>query len=348
MNTLGCAPVRGFSRWSSPRWSRASKAGDVEQTRNRAGAVGICRARRRAVPAPAGIGTRRRAWACQRLPQALREEGAGQGPPGAGPALCLLSDAARFLPRSRGSPSSSCRIHSPCSGGRKPTAWRPLRPRGARGLRPDRAHRRLRPCGRSRPFCGAGRRFCHSRRSLTRTFAVERFAGAPVVRNMDLLAPPPDAVLVTDMHAATTTVAAADSKVRRGARSRARPPWRAADRPTEECMTAAGPSWSVAQTHAQANPAPAQAPRPPSRPRISSPAPPWHEDRARRTRAGVRTAAGLHLASDRRAVQAGGLRRRLGGAQPAPEHARVHVRLRQPSRRFRPRDCRIRCSFCRG
>ena len=29
---------------------------------------------------------------------------------------------------------------------------------------------------------------------------------------MDLLAPPPDAVLVTDMHAATTTVAAAIAK----------------------------------------------------------------------------------------------------------------------------------------
>src|SRR5712675_978202 len=42
--------------------------------------------------------------------------------------------------------------------------------------------------------------------------AAERFAGAPVVRNMDLLAPPPDAVLVTDMHAATTTVEAAIAK----------------------------------------------------------------------------------------------------------------------------------------
>jgi hypothetical protein len=41
---------------------------------------------------------------------------------------------------------------------------------------------------------------------------VERFAGAPVVRSMDLLAPPPDAVLVTDMHAAATTVAAAIAK----------------------------------------------------------------------------------------------------------------------------------------
>jgi DNA-binding MarR family transcriptional regulator len=42
--------------------------------------------------------------------------------------------------------------------------------------------------------------------------AVERFAGAPVVQNMDLLTPPPDAVLVTDMLAATTTVAAARAK----------------------------------------------------------------------------------------------------------------------------------------
>jgi DNA-binding MarR family transcriptional regulator len=42
--------------------------------------------------------------------------------------------------------------------------------------------------------------------------AAERFAGAPVVRNMDLLAPPPDAVLVTDMRTATATVEAATAK----------------------------------------------------------------------------------------------------------------------------------------
>jgi DNA-binding MarR family transcriptional regulator len=34
----------------------------------------------------------------------------------------------------------------------------------------------------------------------------ERFAGAPVVRTMDALAPPPDAVLVTDMQSATATL----------------------------------------------------------------------------------------------------------------------------------------------
>lgn len=37
----------------------------------------------------------------------------------------------------------------------------------------------------------------------------ERFAGAQVVRNMDLLAPPPDAVLVTDMRTAAATLRAA-------------------------------------------------------------------------------------------------------------------------------------------
>src|SRR5258708_13484683 len=41
-------------------------------------------------------------------------------------------------------------------------------------------------------------------------------------------------------------------------------------------MTAAGPSWYVAQTHAQANPAPAQAPLPHRVTRIVA-APPWHE-----------------------------------------------------------------------
>jgi DNA-binding MarR family transcriptional regulator len=40
----------------------------------------------------------------------------------------------------------------------------------------------------------------------------ERFAGAPVVRNMDQLAPPPDAVLVTDMQAAAATLEAAVAK----------------------------------------------------------------------------------------------------------------------------------------
>ena len=40
----------------------------------------------------------------------------------------------------------------------------------------------------------------------------KRFAGAPVVRDMDLLAPPPDAVLVTDMRAAAATVRAAVAK----------------------------------------------------------------------------------------------------------------------------------------
>ena len=39
--------------------------------------------------------------------------------------------------------------------------------------------------------------------------AAERFAGAPLVRNMDLLAPSPDAVLVTDMRATAATVEAA-------------------------------------------------------------------------------------------------------------------------------------------
>src|SRR5215468_2723542 len=39
--------------------------------------------------------------------------------------------------------------------------------------------------------------------------AAERFAGAPVVRNMDEFAPPPDAVLITDMHAAAATLEAA-------------------------------------------------------------------------------------------------------------------------------------------
>jgi lipopolysaccharide transport system permease protein len=41
-------------------------------------------------------------------------------------------------------------------------------------------------------------------------------------------------------------------------------------------MTAAGPFWSMAQTHAQANPAPAQAPPPLPVTRIVA-APPWHE-----------------------------------------------------------------------
>jgi DNA-binding MarR family transcriptional regulator len=36
--------------------------------------------------------------------------------------------------------------------------------------------------------------------------SVERFAGAPVVRSMDALAPPPDAVLVTDMRSAAATL----------------------------------------------------------------------------------------------------------------------------------------------
>jgi DNA-binding MarR family transcriptional regulator len=39
--------------------------------------------------------------------------------------------------------------------------------------------------------------------------AAERFAGAPVVRDMDLMSPPPDAVLVTDMHTAAATSRAA-------------------------------------------------------------------------------------------------------------------------------------------
>jgi DNA-binding MarR family transcriptional regulator len=33
-----------------------------------------------------------------------------------------------------------------------------------------------------------------------------RFAGAPVIQDMDLLVPPPDAVLVTDMHSAAATM----------------------------------------------------------------------------------------------------------------------------------------------
>jgi DNA-binding MarR family transcriptional regulator len=39
-----------------------------------------------------------------------------------------------------------------------------------------------------------------------------RFAGAPVVRDVDALAPPPDAVLVTDMQTAAATVQAAVAK----------------------------------------------------------------------------------------------------------------------------------------
>jgi DNA-binding MarR family transcriptional regulator len=39
-----------------------------------------------------------------------------------------------------------------------------------------------------------------------------RFAGAPVVRDTDLLAPPPDAVLVTDMRSAAATFQAAIAK----------------------------------------------------------------------------------------------------------------------------------------
>jgi DNA-binding MarR family transcriptional regulator len=41
----------------------------------------------------------------------------------------------------------------------------------------------------------------------------ERFAGAPVVRDVDALAPPPDAVLVTDMQTAAGTVQAAVAKL---------------------------------------------------------------------------------------------------------------------------------------
>jgi DNA-binding MarR family transcriptional regulator len=43
-------------------------------------------------------------------------------------------------------------------------------------------------------------------------FEAERFAGAPVIREMDLLAPPPDAVLITDMRAAAATLQAAEAK----------------------------------------------------------------------------------------------------------------------------------------
>jgi DNA-binding MarR family transcriptional regulator len=42
--------------------------------------------------------------------------------------------------------------------------------------------------------------------------AAERFAGAPVVRNMDSLRPLPEAVLVTDMQAAAATVRMAEAK----------------------------------------------------------------------------------------------------------------------------------------
>jgi len=42
--------------------------------------------------------------------------------------------------------------------------------------------------------------------------ATERFAGAQVVRNMDLLAPPPEAVLITDMRAAAASLEAAIAK----------------------------------------------------------------------------------------------------------------------------------------
>lgn len=44
------------------------------------------------------------------------------------------------------------------------------------------------------------------------TIEAQRFAGAPVVRDMDLLSPPPDAVLVTDMRAAAATLRAAVAK----------------------------------------------------------------------------------------------------------------------------------------
>jgi DNA-binding MarR family transcriptional regulator len=40
----------------------------------------------------------------------------------------------------------------------------------------------------------------------------ERFAGAPLIRNLDLLAPPPDAVLVTDMRSAAAAAQAAITK----------------------------------------------------------------------------------------------------------------------------------------
>jgi len=42
--------------------------------------------------------------------------------------------------------------------------------------------------------------------------AAERFAGAPVVRNVDMLAPSPDAVLITDMLAAAAALRAAEAK----------------------------------------------------------------------------------------------------------------------------------------
>jgi DNA-binding MarR family transcriptional regulator len=44
------------------------------------------------------------------------------------------------------------------------------------------------------------------------TVEAQRFAGAPVVRHMDLLTPPPDAVVVTDMRAAAATLRAAVAK----------------------------------------------------------------------------------------------------------------------------------------
>src|SRR5215467_1722723 len=42
--------------------------------------------------------------------------------------------------------------------------------------------------------------------------AAERFAGAPVVRNIDQLAPEPDAVLITEMRAAAVAVREAEAK----------------------------------------------------------------------------------------------------------------------------------------
>ncbi len=67
-----------------------------------------------------------------------------------------------------------------------------------------------------------------SRRSDA-NIATGRFASAPVVRNMDLLAPLPDAVLVTDPRHA----AGGSGKIRRATDSRGRTPERAAERPAQ-------------------------------------------------------------------------------------------------------------------
>src|SRR5215831_15584404 len=146
--------------------------------------------------------------------------------------------------------------------------------------------------------------------------ATERFAGAQVVRNMDLLAPPP--------------------AWRRRSQSSARnafscPPCWACSRATHGgehdrsgAALGCGAGASRCRDQGCAGATVSRAPRD-AYCRLTAVV----RDRAHRARAGARAAARLHLAPDRRAVQAGGLRHRLGVDQPAYEHPRVHVRLRQ-------------------